>query len=298
MDNITLGALFSDLQYSVSYQQVEHIGIKPAPQSSSDAATAAPNTRLSTTTSSNLSDSTQAAPITVDNAGSSSIDDLATSLQNAQTAKTKQPRRFPADEYPRNGDGSSFVSVVIPSTPSIPSSTRPRTRSQSRKRRNTEDFYFSNDESPSGSPSSPDQDLALPSSPPSSPPSSQLCKDVTAGEACPVCKKPGELFQLKGQGFVWCDTHFKQTPVARPLASQNPNFLKSRDDHNKKTPKKRSPKSKVPVSVAIVTQLPSNKIPKGHNGGKSSKKRECDLREYKRKRRHVTEEEDSASEST
>ncbi|MCJ1392127.1 hypothetical protein MMC18_004994 [Xylographa bjoerkii] len=299
LNNITLGALFSELRYNLSYQQVEHIRIEPASTASSKAAVTAPTARLlSAATSSDLIDSIQSAPTHVNNGGSSMIDGVASSVPNPQLPKAKPPPQTLAKEQPHSGNGSSVVSVVIPSTPSAPKSAYPRTRSQSRKPQGDDSSCSSSDVTPSGSSRSANRNPVLHSSPPtSSPPSAHLHKDSPICDACPVCKRPGELFKIKGQGFVWCDKHSNQSPVLRSSISKDADGLNSRDDRTRRTPKKSAFKSKAPVSTTTTTQSSSGKVLKHHDSRKTSKKRDRSPVEFKRKRRHMTPDEDSSFES-
>ncbi|MCJ1383692.1 hypothetical protein MMC17_006806 [Xylographa soralifera] len=297
LNNITLGALFSDLRYDVSYQQVEHIRIEPASTGSSESALITPTAALpSATTSANLTESIGSAPLRVSNAACDKPDGIAASDQNAQSLQCKPRGETRAKRHPKNFGGGSTVSVVIPSTPSVPKSTYPRTRSQSRNPHSDASPCCFNDVSQSGLSCSSNRNSDRPSSPPPSPPSSHIHKDSSIYDACPVCKEPGELFRIKGQGFVWCDKHCNQIPVLRSSDSKDSDVRRSRDDQ--RIPEKLVPKSKAPAVTTATTQSSSGKRLKGRGNGKTSKKRDCSPVESKRKRRHVTPDEDSSSEST
>jgi len=300
LNNITLGSLFCDLRHNISYQQVEHIRIEPASTSSTNTAVTAPAAapELSATTSPNLANTIRSAPMRVSNAGTRIGDELPISTQVPQLAKAKQSRTKLAKAKLENGNCNSMVSVVIPSTPSAPEPTYPRTRSQSRKPQSDASPCFPNHASPSGTSSSSSRESVLDSSPPSSPPRTHFDKDSSICDACPVCRLPGELFRIKGREFVWCNKHSNQSPVLRSSIGKDADVVRSRDNRHKRTPKNSASKFKALALTTTTTQISSGKSMKEHDGGRTSKKRDCSAVGSKRKRRHVTPDEVSSSEST
>ena len=270
--------------------------MEPASTASTATAVIAPTATLPIApTMLNLTDWRGPVPSQVSNLGSHMPGGVAVSRSDPQLLQGNPPRETHPKRHPKNINSGSMVSVVIPSTPSAPAASYPRTRSQSRRPQGDDNRCSSNDVSPGESSCSSNRNSDSSSSPPSSPSGSCIYKDSLIRDACPVCKKAGELLKIKGQGFVWCDKHSKQIPVLRSSGNKGSDVLRSRDDQ--KILKNCELKPKAPLVTTIATQTSSGKRLKGHDDRKTSKKRVFSPVESKRKRRHVTPDEDSLSES-